>query len=428
MKQYANGLAFDEELIKEIKDKFFYVDECPVSGKRLFFDNAGGALRLKRAVERHGEVEAFPDCPERDHEMSHYLQRIQKQGEDDIRLILNAKEDSGSILTTLTASQAMYNMVGAIAENVEGTNMVTTVLEHPSAFDAVDYYARKTGKELRVAASNKESGKVEVEDIIKLVDKDTILLSVMYASNLSGAVFDIEEMVEKARAIKPDLFIVIDAVQHAPHGIIDWEKIDIDGINFGPYKFFGCRGFGVGFVSNRVSALPHHKLIGKEDEVWALGSPAPSPFAVITEMVDYVCWIGEKFSTSKDRRELYVEGINRIKLQERALLYRLLEGTEEVEGLRKLDNIMINADNKDLTERDLIVGIGFKNIDCASAAKEYEKRRVIVAPRLSSSMYSKRMLDSFSVKDGVIRVSPLHCHSFEDIDEFLSITKEIASL
>lgn len=428
MNQYISGLAFDDELVKEIKDKFFYVDECPISGKRLFFDNAGGALRLKKAVEKHSEVEAFPDCPERDHEMSHYLQRIQKQGEDDIRLILNAKKDSGSIITTLTASQAMFDIVGTIAENVDGTNMVTTVLEHPSAFDAVDYYARKTGRELRVATSNKESGKVEVEDVLKLVDEDTVLLSVMYASNLSGAVFDIEEIVTKAREIKPELFIVVDAVQHAPHGVIDMEKTSVDGINFGPYKFFGCRGFGVGFVSNRVSAFPHHKLIGKENEVWALGSPAPSQYSVITQIVDYVCWIGEKFNSSKSRRELYVEGINRIKLQERALLYRLLEGTEETEGLRKLENVMINADNKDLTERDLIVGIGFKNIDCASAAKEYEKRRVIVAPRLSSSMYSKRMLDSFSVEDGVLRVSPLHCHSMKDIDEFLSITKEIANL
>ncbi len=427
MSDYKNGLAFDEELVREIKDKFFYVDSDPVSGKRLFFDNAGGAFRLRKAVEKQGEVEAFPDCPERDHAMSHYLQKIQRQGEDDIRLILNAK-NGGSIITSLTASQAMFQIIGTIAENVAGTNMVTTVLEHPSAFDAVDYYARKTGRELRVAMSNKENGKVEAEDVVNLIDDNTVLLSVMHASNLSGAVFDVEEIVKKARAKKPGLFIVVDAVQHAPHGVIDLEKTPVDGINFGPYKFFGCRGSGIGYVSDRVSAFPHHKIIAKGDEVWGLGTPSPSQFAVITQMVDYVCWIGGKFSDSTDRRELFVEGITRIKLQERALLHRLLEGSEEVEGLRKYKNIMINADNKDLTERDLIVGIAFENIDCASAAKEYEKRKVIVAPRLGTSIYSKRMLDSFSIKDGVLRVSPLHCHSMNDIDEFLEITKEIAQL
>lgn len=427
MNEYKDGLAFSDEMVKEIKDKFFYVDEDPISGKRLFLDNAGGSMRLKRAVEIQSELEAFPDCPERDHGMSHYLQKFQKQGQDDIRMMLNAVS-GGSIITSLTASQVMFQIVGTIAENVEGNNIVTTVLEHPSAFDAVDFYARKTGRELRVAMSNKESGKVEVEEIIKLVDKDTVLLSVMYASNFSGAVFDIEEIVVKAREIKPDLFIVLDAVQHAPHGIIDLEKTPVDGINFGPYKFFGCRGSGIGYVSDRVSEFPHHKLIGKENEVWALGTPTPSQFAVITEMVNYACWIGEKTCSSTDRRELFVEGMTRIKLQERALLHRLLEGTEEIEGLRKLKNVNVYADNKDLTCRDLIVGIRFDNIECAKAAKEYEKRKVIVAPRLGSSMYSKRMVDSFGIEDGVLRVSPLHCHAMKDIDEFLLITKEIAEI
>ncbi|MDF2505286.1 aminotransferase class V-fold PLP-dependent enzyme [Clostridium sp.] len=427
MNEYKNGLAFEEELIKEIKDKFFYVDSDPISGKRLFFDNAGGAFRLKKAVEKQSELEAFPDCPERDHEMSHYLQRIMKQGQDDIKLMLNAK-NGGSILTSLTASQVMFQIVGTIAENVAGTNMVTTVLEHPSAFDAVDYYARKTGRELRVAMSNKDNGKVEVEDVIKLIDEDTVLLSLMHASNLSGAVFDVEEIIKKARLKKPGLFVIVDAVQHAPHGIIDLEKTPVDGINFGPYKFFGCRGSGIGYVSDRVSAFSHHKIIAKGDEVWALGTPTPAQFAVITQIVDYICWIGGKFSDSKDRRALYVEGINRIKLQERALLNRLLEGTAEIEGLRKQKNVKVYADNKDLTSRDLIVGIGFENMDCASAAKEYEKRKVILAPRLVSSIYSKRMLDSFGIKDGVLRVSPLHCHSVKDIDEFLAITKEIGQL
>ena len=427
MNEYKNGLVFEDNLLKEIKDKFYYVDEDFLYGNRLFFDNAGGSFRLKKAVEIQSELEAFPDCPERDHKMSFYLQDFMKKGQDDIRVILNAKK-GGSIITSITASQAMFNIVGTIAENVEGSNIVTSVLEHPSAFDAVGYYAKKTGRELRVAMSNKETGKVEVDEIVDKIDENTVLLSVMYASNLTGAVFDIEEIVKKAREKKPGIFIVVDAVQHAPHGIIDLEKMEIDGINFAPYKFFGCRGSGIGFVSDRVSAFPHHKLLGKPDEVWALGTPHPAQFAVVTEIVNYVCWIGEKFTDSTDRRELFVEGMKRIKLQERALLHRNLEGSGEVEGLRKQNNVKLFVDNKDLTGRDLIIAMGFENLDCAAGVKEYEKRNVITAARLASSMYAKRMVESLDIKDGAIRVSPLHCNSFDDIDKFLKITKEIASL
>lgn len=84
---------------------------------------------------------------------------------------------------------------------------------------------------------NPLTGGVDVEDIIELIDQDTCLLTFMYASNVSGALLDAEKIVVEARKIKPDLYIVADAVQHAPHGIIDVSKVPVDGINFAPYKF-----------------------------------------------------------------------------------------------------------------------------------------------------------------------------------------------
>ena len=84
-------------------------------------------------------------------------------------------------------------------------------------------------------------------------------------------------------------------------------------------------------------------------------------------------------------------------------------------------------DNPDLEQRDLIIGIGFDHIEYAAAVKEYEKRSVIVYERVASSLYSKRMLESFGL-DGAIRVSPLHCNSKEEIERFRAVTKEIAAL
>lgn len=80
----------------------------------------------------------------------------------------------------------------------------------------------------------KTIGGIDVDDVIRLVDQDTCLLSVMSASNISGNIMDIEVIVKKAREIKPDLYIISDAVQHAPHHSIDVEKLQIDGMNFAP--------------------------------------------------------------------------------------------------------------------------------------------------------------------------------------------------
>ena len=100
-------------------------------------------------------------------------------------------------------------------------------------------------------------------------------------------------------------------------------------MNFAPYKFFGVRGSGIAYLSDRAAKLPHHRLFGKDDGEVQLGSSAPGHFASISEVVDYVCWIGSKFSNERDRRGLFEEGMTRIALQERSLLEIMLNGTDK---------------------------------------------------------------------------------------------------
>ena len=47
----------------------------------------------------------------------------------------------------------------------------------------------------------------------------------LYASNISGAVLDMEKIVSETRKVKPDLHIIVDAVQHVPHGVIDMDVL-----------------------------------------------------------------------------------------------------------------------------------------------------------------------------------------------------------
>lgn len=122
-----------------------------------------------------------------------------------------------------------------------------------------------------------------------------------------------------------------------------------------------------------------------------------------------------------------MEGMHRIELQERGLLNRALEGTSELAGLRKIPGVKVQCDNPDLTQRDFILPVTFDNLDVTSAAQEYVKRGIYVFERKAPSHYSKRIVESFGL-DGVIRVSPIHCNSPEEIDAFLRATTEIAKL
>ncbi|GFI37381.1 putative cysteine desulfurase [Lachnospiraceae bacterium] len=320
----------------------------------------------------------------------------------------------------------MFHAVGTIMEGIDwGTNAVTSSLEHPSAHDAVEYYCNRTGREFRVVPANQTTGGIDADEIMKYVDKDTCLLSIMAASNISGNIMDIKEITRRAKEVNPEIYVISDTVQHAPHAVIDVEDWGIDAANFAPYKFFGVRGCGYAYVSDRVASLPHRKLIHKPSDVWALGTPTPGNFAAMMAVIDYVCDIGAHFSDSTDRRELYVEGMHRIHLQERALLYRMLEGTEEVPGLRHIENVEVYVDMEDLTWKDLIVAMGIKGIEYADCAQKYLEHGVTIFERLKSSPYSKRIVEALGL-EGALRVSPLHCNGTDDIDKFLKITKEIA--
>lgn len=421
---YQHGEFFKHELLEKIRHRFEHIEDDPChSGKRLFFENGGGALRLKKALEYFVEADSYPDCPERTDASGLRLEKIWKDGIESARIILNAK--SGSIATDISASQCMFNMTHTVIENIPGNNVVVTSGDHPSAYDSAAFYCKKFDKEMRIAKCNPKTGASDVDEIIRLIDNNTCLLSFIYASNITGATLEAEEIIKKAREKKPDLFVILDAVQYAPHGVIDVDALGIDGINFAPYKFSSTRGLGIAYVSDRLSILPHDRYSATPENYWENGSPAPGLFAGITAIEEHVRWIGSNYSQSKNRRELFVEGMSRIKLHERALLDRILNGTKDICGLRHIPGVTLYLDIKDFTKRELLVGMGFDHLSIKDSAKVYEQHGIVTFPRTNDSMFSKRVLDSFGI-EGLLRVTPMHCHSPEDIDYFLSTTKSIA--
>ncbi len=419
-----NGQLMPAELTAQIREKYHHVDVDPFTNtKRLFFDNSGGSFRLKAASDAFKRVDDLPNCGGHGGAASDYLDSLRDQACKDVSTMFNA--EGGCIATSMTASIILFDVSEVIIANVPGTNVVTTALGHPSAFDGCAIPAEKYGKELRVAQTDPVTGTIRPEDVVKLVDKDTCLLSVIMTSNITGAVLDIETIAREARKIKPDLYIVCDSVQHTPHGLTDMKAWGLDCVNFAPYKFGGARGLGVGWLSERVMNLPHRKLIKEKQSNWEMGGCAPGMYAMLSAIFDYVCWIGKQFKDTEDRRELYVEGMTRIMLHERALLYRLLHGSDEVKGLLDIEGVKVAVEMNDLTERDLIVPIVFDKLTCEEASRAYEKKGVVVHERTDASLYSARQVNSINLH-GIVRISPLHCHTYADIDEFLKITAEIA--
>ena len=76
-----------------------------------------------------------------------------------------------------------------------GTNVVTTGLDHASVRSAVTMFAEKYKKEKRIAEASPDIGSVSVETILEKIDKDTCLLAVIHASNVTGEIFKVKKIV-----------------------------------------------------------------------------------------------------------------------------------------------------------------------------------------------------------------------------------------
>ena len=416
------GRWFSDELKQEIRSKIYMVDHDQAT-KRIYFENAGGAPTLKKICELADTVNRIPDFHTRPTPGARPLAKMIRDGLDDAKLIFGAK--SGSILCELTVSKALFTMTGVIMRNVPGTNVVSTELEHPSTHDGAKFFAQMLGKEFRTANIDKKTGAVDIDDLLSKIDKDTCLLSVIQASNVVGTINDVETIVREARRIKPDHYILLDSTQHIPHGVIDVEALQIDAYGFAPYKILSKRGLGVGWVSDRVATMPHpHFLEGAADD-WDLGGYEPAGMAGLTEIVNYICWIGSKFSDATDRRALYVAGMHAIELDERAIMYRLLHGSDKVKGTLDIDHVDLYFMD-DLTKRDAILPLCIHGMDSHTALEKYIANNIYVYERSRKNKMSRRILEGAGIPD-IVRVAPMHFNTKEEVDEFLRVTAKIAS-
>ncbi len=416
------GKFFQGDLLEKIREQITMVGE-DTDGKRIYFENAGGAPTLKNICRIAETANEVPDYPNRPTPAAKPLQKLIDDGIADAKLIFGAK--SGSILADLTVSKSIFTMTQVIMQNVPGTNVVTTELEHPATYDACRYCAGLLKKEFRAAGIDRKTGMIDTEDLLRKIDADTCLLSLIHASNILGTVNDVKTIIKEARKIKPDLYILLDSTQHIPHGTVDVEDLQVDAAGFAPYKILGKRGLGIGWLSERVASMPHPHFVEGAANDWDLGGYEPAGMAALTMINDYICWIGSHFSKAEDRRELLIAGMHAIELHERAIMYRMLHGSDKAAGVSNLKGVHIYFMD-DLTKRDCILPMSFDNIEAVDAARKFIENSIYVFNRSRSNKMSKRVLDGANIPN-IIRVSPMHFHNTEEIDQFLCVTARIAN-
>src|SRR3546814_16745420 len=105
----SQGQFLSADLMLEVKHRFHQVDHDHTGKKRLYFDNAGGAFRLKSVLQRLAELYAIQDTLARVQPVALYHPDIQAVDNADFRRPLHAT--GGSIYTAQPDSTLMFIIV-----------------------------------------------------------------------------------------------------------------------------------------------------------------------------------------------------------------------------------------------------------------------------------------------------------------------------
>jgi len=409
------------KILDEVRGKFAHVGTCPQQGDRVFFENAGGALTLKSVVEVSSEFSSIPDNQGRDNPASCELVKVIDQAKADMRVFFNA--NGGQVFVGESGTELLFRLVSAACLGTpKGGNVVGSTLEHPATRSACIRWSDITGKEYIGIPHNDATGTVTVDDYLPHLNADTRVATILHTSPVTGMVVDIAEIAKAIRSASPDCCIIVDGIQHAAHGGIDIDSYDIDGYVISPYKVFSRHGYGVAWISDRLSAFPHDALIGGPPDNWELGTRDTGSYAAFSAVVNYFDWLGSQVSNETDRRARILAAGVAMHDHENSLTDAMLHGTGNLAGLADVPNVHVIG-GIDNPSREGLVSMYVDGVASADLVSKLSEHGIRVHIR-KADHYSGNILDPLGLSD-CVRVSMCHYNSKAEVAQFLGAIKII---
>ena len=412
------------DLLENIRGQFAQVDSCPVQGPRVFFENAGGALTLSKIVDTSAKYAAIPDNQGRDNPGSHELVRVIDKAKQDLRAFMNAPK--GQFFVGESGTELIFRLVMNACLGTEKNGVVLgSTIEHPATRSACARWAPISGKEHVLIAHDDAKGLVTANAYTSHISKDTRVATILHTSPVTGMGMNVAAIAKAIRAVSPDCFIIVDGIQHAAHGQIDISAYDVDGYVISPYKMFSRHGYGLAWISDRMATLPHDSLVGGPAENWELGTRDTGAYATMSDVVDYIEWLGSQVCDSDDQRIRFEAAGNAIHDHEQALTDAMIHGTGNLPGLAEMAHVHIIG-GVDNPAREGLVSIYVDGIDSKDVVARLNSEGVRTHLR-KADHYSGNVLDPLGL-DSCIRVSMCHYNSAAEVAMFLGVMKNITSL
>lgn len=177
-----------------------------------------------------------------------YIENARKQVAD----LLNSSLDE--IIFTSGGSESNNTVIKGVAHTYKGkgNHIIISIIEHPAIVNPCRYL-EKIGYEVSYVKVD-EFGMVDKQEIGKLINDKTILVSIMHSNNETGTIQPIEEIADICR--KRGVLFHTDASQSIGKVPIDVKTLDVDFLTIAGHKLYGPKGIGALYIRDGISVEP----------------------------------------------------------------------------------------------------------------------------------------------------------------------------
>ncbi len=318
---------------------------------------------------------------------------LEEQATNQIKDIL--KINDYDIIYTSGASEANNTVIKGVASmySNRGKKIITTNLEHSSIYGPLEYL-EKYGFEI-IKMPTDSDGIVMLDELEKLIDDSTILVTVAAVNSETGILQPINEIGKIVKQNKK-CFFHVDMTQSI--GKIKMSFNDVDFASMSAHKIYGLKGIGILFKKKNIVIEP---LIhgGKSTTKYRSGTP---PLALIV-------------STSKALRLAYSN-------IEQKYEYVSKLNKKIITKLRGYDKVRINSNDKCIPYIISFSVLGVKPESMQHALEEYEVYISTKSACSGGNDVSLAVLEvtkNSEIAKHSLRISLSHLTSEEDVDKFL---------
>jgi len=401
----------------------------------IFLDNPGGTQIADTALQRiqqyllqcnanHGG--AFPTSVESDAILEEAHQAMA-----DFYSAASAQEIVfGPNMTSLT-----LHISRSIARTWKpGDCIVVTRLDHDANVTPWVLAAEDRGCRVLWVDFHPEDGTLDLDSYRAALEHSPRLVAIGYASNALGTINPVRKLIRWAH--EAGAWVYVDAVQYAPHGLIDVQDLDCDFLVASSYKFFGPHQgilYGKYELLDRLFPYKVRPAPSEPPGKFETGTQNHEAIAGVLGALEYLIWLGREFGAEREEdlrdrgyqgRALELKkGMQVIRGYEYELSRALLESLQEIPGLR----LYGLTDPLRLEERVPTFAFRLGDLHPRYVAEQLAARGIAV---WDGNYYAINVTERLGLENsgGMVRVGAVHYNTLEEIDRLRDALLEISAL